>query len=85
MGIAARCFWFDTPLALASHLNMFREKVTKGETHRIPKIAYNMYRSKFKEPTRQEGFYEVRKIQFTPIFKNEAEKKLFLQRTCPSK
>eukprot|EP01114_Cavostelium_apophysatum_P015100 TRINITY_DN404_c0_g1_i1.p1 TRINITY_DN404_c0_g1~~TRINITY_DN404_c0_g1_i1.p1 ORF type:complete len:539 (+),score=163.75 TRINITY_DN404_c0_g1_i1:1629-3245(+) len=82
MNIPYRCFWFDTDLDLAHHLNFYREKITNGAVRRIPDVGYNTFKSRFSEPsTETEGWSEVRKIQWTPDFASEEHKKLFLQRT----
>jgi hypothetical protein len=41
-GIPVRCFHFITALDVSKHLNMFREKLTKGEHKHVPRIAYNV-------------------------------------------
>jgi len=38
-----RCFVMASSRELASHLNLFREALSNGETKRIPEIAYNTY------------------------------------------
>lgn len=79
-GIPCRCFVMQTTYEMAQHLNIFREKLTQGECKRIPDIAYNTYRSKFKEPSEKEGFKEIKTIYFLPDFPDERCKNLFLQR-----
>jgi len=80
-GIGLRCFVFLTDVELAHHLNFYREKITKGAVRRIPDVGYNMFKSKFKEPTTKEGFTEITKIEWAPDFQSEEHRKLFLQRT----
>eukprot|EP01127_Copromyxa_protea_P014627 TRINITY_DN4114_c0_g1_i1.p1 TRINITY_DN4114_c0_g1~~TRINITY_DN4114_c0_g1_i1.p1 ORF type:complete len:728 (+),score=176.83 TRINITY_DN4114_c0_g1_i1:2-2185(+) len=77
--VPVRCFLVSTPRPLAEHLNMFRVVSSGGQVGLIPGIAYNVYQKKYEEPTLGEGFKEIKKINFCPQFKNEQEKKLFLQ------
>jgi len=78
-GIPVRCFHFTTEHDLAYHLNYYREKLVN--TRRIPDVAYRTYKSRFEEPSLDEGFTEVKKIDFVLDFEKEEHKKLFLQRT----
>jgi len=80
-GISFRCFVFLTDVELAHHLNFYREKITKGAVRRVPDVGYNMFKSKFKEPTAGEGFAEIIKIDWSPDFTSEEHRTLFLQRT----
>jgi len=80
-GIPVRCFRFDLTRELANHLNFYREKVTNGDRRRVPDVGFNMYKSKYKEPTASEGFSEICVVRFVPEFKNDTEKALFLERT----
>ena len=75
--VPVRCFFFDTPREIANHLNFFREKLIG--TRRIPDIGFNMFKSKFEEPSTDEGFEEVVVVKWFPHFSNEDEKKLFMQ------
>lgn len=77
--IKARCFHFDIPLELATHLNMYRETI--NGTKRVPTIGFNLYKGKFVEPKPEEGFVSIQKIQWAPQFENEFQRKVFLQRT----
>jgi len=78
-GIPFRCFVMQTDVKLAHHLNFYREKI--AGVRRIPDVGYNVFKSKFQEPTTNEGFTEVIKIDWIPDFENDHHKKLFLQRT----
>jgi len=77
--IPCRCFLMTSPRKLADHLNIFRENLTEGATPRIPDIAFNVYKKKYKEPTKTEGFTEIKKINFVPEFSSEQEKEVFLK------
>jgi len=77
--IPIRCFHMQTPLELAEHMNLYREKKT-NQPH-IPDIAYNMYKSRYEKPALDEGYTEIKKINFVPDFANEADLAMFYQRT----
>jgi len=75
--IPVRCFYFDTNLELANHLNYVRVKETNGGVRRIPPVGYHMYNKNFNEPDLSEGFSDIVAVTFTPDFKNEEHKKMF--------
>lgn len=69
IGIPARCFQFLTSLEHAKHNNRFRELTTKEPDKKRGKVndmVFNMYKSKFVEPSLDEGFSAIVKIEFTP-------------------
>jgi len=76
--IPVRCFYFNTDLETAFHLNYVRVKETNGAVRRVPNVGYNMYNKHFDEPTADEGFQEVVTVKFVPDFKNDDHKKMFL-------
>jgi len=76
-GIPIRCYHMETSIELAKHLNMVRELLTDGDSKHVPKIGYNMFKKNFKEPSLDEGFSEIKKINFVPSFKNEAHERFF--------
>eukprot|EP01105_Mastigella_eilhardi_P001023 TRINITY_DN1129_c0_g1_i1.p1 TRINITY_DN1129_c0_g1~~TRINITY_DN1129_c0_g1_i1.p1 ORF type:complete len:550 (+),score=127.44 TRINITY_DN1129_c0_g1_i1:268-1917(+) len=80
--VPVRCFWFQTGEQLAKHLNVLREKLTRGAVSRIPRIAYNVFTSRFEEPTMAEGFTEIKKINWVPAFESEKDRLAFLQYCC---
>eukprot|EP00479_Gromia_sphaerica_P005035 TRINITY_DN1600_c0_g1_i1.p1 TRINITY_DN1600_c0_g1~~TRINITY_DN1600_c0_g1_i1.p1 ORF type:complete len:206 (+),score=23.21 TRINITY_DN1600_c0_g1_i1:261-878(+) len=69
--IPVRCFWFQTPRNICEHLNFIREKQTSGERRRVPPVGFNMFKSRFEEPRKSEGFSEVVRINFVPQYENE--------------
>jgi bifunctional polynucleotide phosphatase/kinase len=79
-GIPVRCFRFTTPLEVAEHLNQVRMNLSKGKV-RVPGIAFNMFKSKFCEPTVAEGFSEIRKINFVRHHPDASHEKEFLSWT----
>ncbi|XP_075244855.1 uncharacterized protein F21D5.5-like isoform X2 [Convolutriloba macropyga] len=81
-GAAIRCIILDTPLEVAKHLNFVRQNDTAGKIRRIPDVGYNVYKSKFQEPSTSEGFQEVIRVPFYPVFdKLTAKESLFNQWT----
>lgn len=73
--IPVRCFVFRTPLELAQHMNQYRENVF-GVKH-VPGVGYNMFKKNYKEPKTNEGFSEIKEIQFVPQFDDPEKEKLF--------
>lgn len=49
-GVKVRCFRFTASRSLAEHLNMYRERETKGAHRHVPAIAYNIYNKNLEEP-----------------------------------
>jgi len=78
-GIPIRCFWMQSTEMLAKHLNLFRERITNGESAHVPRIGYAMFNKKFTPPTTAEGFDEVKKINFIASFGPDVDKSLFMQ------
>jgi len=78
-GVPVRCFYFQTPLALAKHLNAFREKLVG--TKKVPGVAYHLYNKNLTVPTLDEGFTEIKQINFLPHFETPVAEKLFHEMT----
>eukprot|EP00002_Diphylleia_rotans_P025508 TRINITY_DN5044_c0_g1_i2.p1 TRINITY_DN5044_c0_g1~~TRINITY_DN5044_c0_g1_i2.p1 ORF type:complete len:423 (-),score=106.47 TRINITY_DN5044_c0_g1_i2:269-1537(-) len=76
-----RCFVMQTSQDLADHLNLYRERITNGESPHVPSIAVNRFKSSFKEPTLSEGFSEIKQINFVPNFDSDTDRQVFLQYT----
>ena len=78
LNVPVRCFYFTTTLAHSRHNNVYRELTTTDPDYKkVPELAFNMYKSKFVEPTLSEGFDEVVRINFIPLLKTEKEKELY--------
>lgn len=75
--ISYRCIYFDISYEIAQHLNIYRE--LKGEKQRIPKIAYNVYKSKFIKPTLDEGYEEIIIWKLNLEFENDKNKEIYLK------
>eukprot|EP00051_Salpingoeca_urceolata_P011004 m.135310 g.135310 ORF g.135310 m.135310 type:complete len:454 (-) comp16943_c0_seq3:43-1404(-) len=76
-GVPVRCFHFDTPIALARHLNSYRYRRSEGEIKKLPQVVFGVFQKHFEEPTVAEGFDEVCKIEFSPEFESKHERELF--------
>ena len=79
--VKVRCFHLDLPKELCEHMNMFRQTQSAGVQRRVPAVGFNMFKSKFEAPDMSEGFTEIKKIEFVPKFKVDADKELFTQWT----
>ncbi|CAG8568533.1 9916_t:CDS:10, partial [Ambispora gerdemannii] len=73
----ARCFWLQSPEALSKHNNMYRAfgnlQKLNSKSRLIPDIAYNTYKARFMEPQLEEGFEEIKKIDF--VFEGNEEER----------
>lgn len=74
--IPVRCFLMNTSYEHAKHNNIFRE-LTDTTHQQIPEMVFNIYKKKYVEPSKKEGFAEIVKVNFVPHFKNEDEEKLY--------
>lgn len=65
VNVPVRCFYFGDNEDLAQHNNYYRA-LYKSEEKRdvLSIIAYRTFKSKLQEPTVQEGYTEVKRIQF---------------------
>ena len=73
-----RIFLFKTSREICNHMNVFRE--VSGERKRVPDIAYNMYKSKYTQPSLQEGYdtiLEIKDININIKIDNDIHNKLF--------
>lgn len=74
--VPPRCLYFDVDRPLACHMDAYRSKKTK--VPRIPKVAYNIYVSKFQMPSVDEGLSELLTIHFIPDFDTLQQRDAFL-------
>lgn len=78
LGVPCRCFLFTASLEQAKHNNRFRE-MTEKEHVPVNSIVLNTYKSKYVEPSLEEGFAEIIKIHFVPQFTNPELESLYRQ------
>lgn len=65
--IPSRCVWFRTPLPVAEHNNAVRalnRSLNPEKRDSVPKIAFNSFSSRFKQPKTEEGFQDVVELEF---------------------
>ena len=74
--VSSRCFLMNTCPAQARHNITYREIIDKEHAH-IGEPIINGYLSKFKEPTLDEGFDEIIKVNVLPDFKYEQHQALY--------
>ena len=77
--VPARCFWFTTSSKLAVHNNLFRELTVQDSGYKtVSHLAFRSYSSKFQEPSIDEGFTEIVRVDFMPTFANDRLKALYM-------
>ena len=76
-----RLFKMTTPIELCHHLNYVRQNATLGKVRRIPDVGYNMFKSRFEEPDKSEGYDEIVQVEFEPKFEDERHETIFKQWT----
>ncbi len=76
--VPVRCLRFMTSLSQAKHNNRYRE-ITRTDSNyaRVSDMVFNMYKSKFCEPTVSEGFAEVVQVKIAPIFEDKEKEQLY--------
>ncbi|KAK6623979.1 hypothetical protein RUM44_010836 [Polyplax serrata] len=70
-----RCFVMNTSMQHAKHNNKFR--LLTDPSQAVSDVVIHTYASKYKEPTLEEGFSEILKINFWLTFKNAEHEKLY--------
>ena len=75
--VKCRCLHYVVAKEVCKHNAYYRNYVTDGQTKPIPRIVYNMMNKKFTEPTKEEGFFEIDKIDFKLDFDDENDIKLY--------
>tara|TARA_R110002050_G_scaffold218629_2_gene354550 strand:- start:962 stop:1243 length:282 start_codon:yes stop_codon:yes gene_type:complete len=76
-GLQVRCYWFMVDTSLCEHLNKLREIVTKGKRPHVPRMAFSNYHKNFEEPIEAEGIHSIERVEFTPVFESDEERKMF--------
>lgn len=75
-GVKCRCFVLKTSMQHAKHNNKFRE-YTDDNHEPISDMVINMYKKKYAEPSQDEGFNAIVKINFIPKFNDPELEKLY--------
>ncbi|XP_069681428.1 uncharacterized protein F21D5.5 isoform X2 [Periplaneta americana] len=76
LGVPCRCFVMKTSMEHSKHNNKFRE-YTDDDHEPISDMIINMYKTKYVEPTMDEGFSAIVKINFIPKFSDPEMEKLY--------
>ncbi|XP_078368438.1 bifunctional polynucleotide phosphatase/kinase-like [Oculina patagonica] len=77
---SVRCFHFEVSFDLAQHNDKIRWMTTCDKKYEHDNgNKFTEYRSSFEEPSCDEGFEEIVKVNFIPKFKEERIKELYMQ------
>ncbi|KAG8163830.1 hypothetical protein KVR01_005748 [Diaporthe batatas] len=66
-GVPIRCVWFKTPLSIAEHNDTVRamnKDMNPEARTALPKLAFNGFASRFKQPKASEGFQDIVEVDF---------------------
>lgn len=67
IGVPVRCIWFKTALSVAEHNDAVRamnKEMNPEARSALPKLAFNGFASRFKEPKVKEGFQDIVEVEF---------------------
>uniref|UniRef100_A0A914EKU5 Uncharacterized protein n=1 Tax=Acrobeloides nanus TaxID=290746 RepID=A0A914EKU5_9BILA len=78
MEIPCRCFVMNTSYEHARHNNAFG--ILIGTDKERPPMEMDMFRDNFKIPTVKEGFTEVAKVNFVPMFQEPSHREIYEMR-----
>ncbi|KAI0562234.1 Polynucleotide kinase 3 phosphatase [Gracilaria domingensis] len=67
----------ESDRALSEHLNIVRERETKGECAHVPKVAYHAFQKRRQVPQLDEAIDVIGEVKFIPSFTSEREKYMF--------
>ncbi|KAH9464469.1 hypothetical protein Pst134EB_004004 [Puccinia striiformis f. sp. tritici] len=73
LGCQIRCVFFTAPIELAQHNNVYRASV-QASRPLLPTLAFVSYSKNLEEPSVEEGFGELKKVQF--VFEGSAEERV---------
>ncbi|XP_062559274.1 LOW QUALITY PROTEIN: uncharacterized protein F21D5.5-like [Armigeres subalbatus] len=74
--VPCRCFKMSASYKQAKHNNTFRELTNRNHAT-INEMVFNMYKSKYQEPSLEEGYDEIVLVNFRPKFESSADEKLY--------
>ncbi|OHE91870.1 polynucleotide kinase 3 phosphatase [Colletotrichum orchidophilum] len=66
--VPIRCVWFKTPLHICEHNDVVRsmnESLNPESRTALPRMAFNGFKSRFKEPKVKEGFQDITEVEFS--------------------
>ncbi|KKY29994.1 putative bifunctional polynucleotide phosphatase kinase [Diaporthe ampelina] len=66
-GVPIRCVWFKTPVSIAEHNDVVRalnRDMNPEARAALPKLAFNGFASRFRQPKTNEGFQDVVEVDF---------------------
>ncbi|KAI9561889.1 hypothetical protein GHT06_012851 [Daphnia sinensis] len=75
-GLPCRCFVMNTSMTHALHNNKFRE-LTDASHAPVSRMIFNVYKSKFQEPSLEEGFTQIVRVNFRPAFRSVEDERLY--------
>ncbi|XP_057376303.1 uncharacterized protein F21D5.5-like isoform X1 [Daphnia carinata] len=75
-GLPCRCFVMNTSVTHALHNNKFRE-LTDSSHAPVSRMIFNVYKSKFQEPSLEEGFSQIVRVNFRPEFRSAEDERLY--------
>ncbi|KAJ9132238.1 Polynucleotide kinase 3 phosphatase [Pleurostoma richardsiae] len=65
--VPIKCLWFNTPVPLAEHNDAVRalnQSLNPESRTGLPKLAFNSFSSRYKEPRLKEGFQDIIEVKF---------------------
>uniref|UniRef100_A0A914DQ85 Bifunctional polynucleotide phosphatase/kinase n=1 Tax=Acrobeloides nanus TaxID=290746 RepID=A0A914DQ85_9BILA len=81
LNVQCRCFVMNTSYEHAQHNNAFRLLIGTDKAHKgVNTMVMNVFRKNFTEPTVKEGFIEVVKVNFVPMFQEPSHRDIYEMR-----
>lgn len=80
-GLKVIALKMSTSKDLAQHMNIVRERETKGIVQHIPVVAYHMFLKRANPPEPVEGIDSIADVRFLPCFSSEREQYIFTRLT----
>ncbi|EFX85136.1 hypothetical protein DAPPUDRAFT_46356 [Daphnia pulex] len=75
-GLPCRCFVMNTTMTHALHNNKFRE-LTDAKHVPVSRMIFNVHKSKYQEPSLDEGFSQIVRVNFQPKFRSAEDESLY--------
>ncbi|XP_046649857.1 uncharacterized protein F21D5.5-like [Daphnia pulicaria] len=75
-GLPCRCFVMNTTMTHALHNNKFRE-LTDSKHVPVSRMIFNVHKSKYQEPSLDEGFSQIVRVNFQPKFRSAEDERLY--------